>query len=761
MGEAPFHRPLQSAMTLPLAGLSALAGVTLETMMLFWLALTLAVLAVIARPWRWAAVFALAVLMLSGLDLRLRAPEPMPESMGTVTLERVIRIEALERDPNRVRFRGRVDTCPDKRDLIACKPGQSYRLSWYDPEPVVHSGQRWHMTLRLKPNHGYHNFNRFDYGAWLSREGYVATGYVLAHNARLPDASVTLRARLSSMLSHLDARGGRWLDALTLGQGKALTRDEWEQLRDTGTTHLFVVSGLHVGLIVGGLWWVSRRVIKLLCPLDWRTRRAPWFLAGVGALFYATLVGWGPAVSRATIMALIALWVRSGYRAPSPWQGWWLALVLVILIDPSAPGRSGFWLSFGAVAWLLLMWLDRPRPRPWVFLVRTQLFLTLAMAAMLGLSHGQWAPISLAVNLIAVPWVSVVMMPLACLAWIGVLSGIDGFVLPFYAASTAFWEVTAVAARLAPVWTLPEAVTSVWALGVSGAALCLLLPGLGLRTRGVCVCAMLCPVVLVLLNPTPQSFRVTVHDVGQGLAVSVEQAGYRVLYDTGARFRSGFAPISTLWDRPPAFDEVVVSHGDNDHSGGLGWLHEQAVVMARIWRPVAETGAVATARCRAGRGWSHAGTRFTFLWPLAGARLPEGSNDRSCVLLIEHEAIKILLMGDVGRGVERQLLERYGDALRDVDVMVASHHGSRTGSDPAVIRALSPRHVVFSAGKANRYGHPHPEVVASFKALGVCQWRSDLHGAVRFDYVHGELKGASSRTPRGIEPGCLGVESAR
>ena len=155
----------------------------------------------------------------------------------------------------------------------------------------------------------------------------------------------------------------RWLAALTLGAGERLTQDDWDLLNATGTTHLMVISGLHVGLVTSVALWLLRFLARVVTPGRWRLAAWPWWLAGAAALGYAGLAGFEPPALRATVMALLGLWVASGRHAPGPWQAWWLALLVVVTGDPLTVWQPGLWLSFLAVGVLIAAWQGRPVPR--------------------------------------------------------------------------------------------------------------------------------------------------------------------------------------------------------------------------------------------------------------------------------------------------------------------------------------------------------------------------------------------------------------
>ena len=661
----------------------------------------------------------------------------------------------------------------DCRPLAAARPAcerlRRVRLSAFEAPPMQ-PGEHWALTVRLRPPAGFANPHTFDYEAWLWREGIQATGYVRHEPPprRLAESASGLRERA---LSHLEGRAlppraERWLAALTLGAGDRLTADDWALLNASGTTHLMVISGLHVGLVAGFALLLGRGAARLATPGGWRLAVWPWWMAGVAAAGYATLAGLEPPALRALVMALVGLWVASGRHAPGPWQGWWLALAVVLAIDPLSAWRPGLWLSFLAVALLILAWQGRPRPRGvrgWLWaLVRTQLLLAPLMAAAVLLAFARLAPAAPLVNLVAVPVVSSLLVPLGLLGWLLAplppLSALCWWLFAHLSEALARGLEAAVA--WLPLWLPEPALVTPLALCLGLMALLWVLPGLAAPLRATGSLAL--AAVALSLAPAgipPGQLEVRVLDVGQGQLVELRTAGYRALYDAGPRFASGFVPVSVLWPPGQRFDEVIVSHDDIDHAGGVALLAERHRV-GRFLAPPGEEIGVPFAACRRGDSWERDGVRFRFLWP------PEetaalSSNDRSCVLEASVGGERLLITGDVGRRVERAFLL---EAEAPVTLLVAGHHGSQTSSGPQLVQWLTPRQVVYSAGRRNAFGHPHDEVVRRFRGAGSCQWSTALDGALTFR-LGGEAGRAVESTRRqpwrrgGVGADCLALES--
>ncbi len=728
-------------------------------------------LALLALVWRRPALLLpLAAVAWVAAGLLLARGATLPEGLLREDLAIEGRVISVSREERLTRLTLAVSRCvPAAEGRPSCAGLRRVRLSAF-AAPEMRAGEHWAFTVRLRPPAGFGNPHTFDYAAWLWREGIQATGYVRQSPAprRLAEASPGVRERA---LRHLEGKvapplAERWLAALTLGAGERLTADDWALLNASGTTHLMVISGLHVGLVAGFALLLGRGVARLIAPGDWRLAVWPWWLAAAAAAGFAVFSGLAPPALRALVMTLVGLWVASGRHAPGPWQGWWLALATVLLFDPRHAWRPGLWLSFLAVALLILAWQGRPRPRGlrgWLrALVRTQLLLAPMMAAAVLLAFARLAPAAPLVNLVAVPLVSSVMVPLGLLGWLLAplppLSALCWWLFARLSEALAWLLERAVA--LLPLWLPDPHLVTPLALCLGVMALLWAMPGLAGSLRAVGSLALVATALSLSPAGIPHGeLRVRVLDVGQGQLVELRTAGYRALYDAGPRFASGFVPLATLWPPGQRFDEVIVSHDDLDHAGGVPLLVESHRV-GRFLAPPGEEIGVIFDPCLRGRAWERDGVRFRFLWPPADTAALS-SNDRSCVLEAQAGGQRLLITGDVRRRVERSVLL---EAEAPVTLLVAGHHGSRTSSGPQLVQWLTPRHVVYSAGRRNAFGHPHDEVVRRFRRAGSCQWSTALDGALTFTL--GDAAGAGVDAHRrqpwrrgGVGGDCLALES--
>ena len=621
--------------------------------------------------------------------------------------------------------------------------GQRVRLSWLRG-PALRGGERWRLDARLRPPRGTVNRHGFDFERLSVRRQTAALGYVRAGQRLEPPQGVALlastacidalRQRLRDALGRLPLAKGPVLAALAVGDGSAVAPEEMARYRRTGTLHLLVVSGLHVG-IVTALGFLLGRTIGRLTGLAANT--AGTVLALILAAGYMVLAGAGLSVMRATVMSGAALLALAAGRRSPPSAIFACALAAVLVLDPLAPLAAGFWLSFGAVAALVGFFACRAG---WRSKVRGAFFAQLVMAAafapaaamLTGLLH----PLGLVVNLVAVPGISLAVLPLA-LAGVALLATPLGPWLLVGAdfAMTVVDTVLAVSDRLPPVHVADIGGWWIWLALVGGACL-LPVARLALVDLGSAAAVVLLPPLLPRAALAPGQVRLTALDVGQGTAALVETARHRLLYDAGASFPTG----GDMGDRVvlPALrglgyrrlDLVVLSHGDLDHAGGAASVVAEAAVGGLIGGEAVP--GLDVRPCTAGMRWRWDGVEFSVLAPPAGHR--HRGNNASCVLLIDAGRTRALLPGDIERAVEARL------ALPAVDVLLLPHHGSATSSSPGFVAAARPRIAVVANGFGNRFGHPHPAVVARYRAVGAhivstavsgaLVWRSDRPATV-------------------------------
>lgn len=607
------------------------------------------------------------------------------------------------------------------------------RLSWYGG-PALHAGETWRLAVRLKRPHGLVNPQAFDYEAWLLAQRIGATGTVKTGELIYPASGAgAWRDRLRQHLLATPAHGRAGaLAALVLGDGSGLSTADWQVLQATGTVHLMVISGQHIGLLATLLYGLVAGVARLgLWPRRWPWLPCACVLALTGALAYGVLAGFEVPVQRACVMvALVLLW-RWRFRHLGVGLPVLLALLAVLLLEPLASLQPGFWLSFGAVMLLILIFSGRLGAWPWWgTLLRAQWAMAIGLLPLLlalGLPVSASGPLA---NLVAVPVVGLLVVPLALLGTLllplpglgAALLGVAGWVLDWLfglLAQLALWM---------PAW-LPNALPFwAWLLVALGALVLLLPAALPVRSLGL---LMLLP-LLFTAQPRPEHGRAEVWmlDVGQGLAVLIRTQTHEVLYDAGPRFgefdtgeRVVLPSLRALDVR--GLDLLLLSHADSDHAGGAVAIKRGLPVRRVISGEPYKLARTLQAEGCVTERWQWDGVHFS-TWQWADAA---DGNQASCVLRIEASGERLWLTGDIDSQAERALLNS-GLAM-PAHWLLAPHHGSRSSSSAALLAAVKPSAVLISRGAHNAFGHPHAEVMTRYQAIAAQPYDTSLHGAVR------------------------------
>lgn len=608
------------------------------------------------------------------------------------------------------------------------------RVSWYRAGQAVKAGESWRLRLSLRPPRGMLNPGGFDYERWLFAQGIGAVGYVreslenrrlalTAPGSWLPRWRQDIHDRLQAVWQHSPVAG--LLMALTMGVEDGIGRPEWDVLRRTGTAHLIAISGSHIGLVAGLVFFLVRSLVSRLGP---RQRLSPPRIAAlaglVGAWAYAALADFGIPTQRALIMVAMAMGAVVLQRPTHVAHLLALALIAVVLRDPLAVLAPGFWLSFAAVALIAYGVRGRLAPaRGGRLLWRINALTAVGLAPVLLLFFGQMSLVSPFANLLAVPVLGTLLIPL-CLAGALLLPVSPALGQPLLALAEwvmrESWRVlTWIASLPVAQWTHPVPPLGHMALALAGVILLLAPRGVPARWLGL---VMLLPALLYAPERLPPGgFRLTLLDVGQGLAAVVETRHRTLAFDAGAKlsrhFDMGNAVVEPYLRHRGLgrIDVLVISHGDNDHSGGARSLLQVFPVRHLLTSVPDLFRDDAAMSCQAGQGWRWDGVDFQMLGPVAASTR---DNDNSCVLRVRGEGGSVLLTGDIEADAENRLVTRYGSALRS-DVLVVPHHGSKTSSTPALLAAVRPRWGLVPAGYLNRFGFPHREVLERYRAFGI------------------------------------------
>lgn len=687
-------------------------------------------------------------LLYGWLGLQQKLPENM-ENVDLLVTGQVIGLPKVNESATslaRQRFDLKVKQLVLPGDDNSAAAVKQIRINWYQTRTLVTPGEIWRFKVRLKRPHGLANPGGFDYESWLVRRGINATGYVrkdtwnkrleaAGFRAPIDRARFFLYQRLQSLSEY---RYPGILLALLMGERSALTNELWQTFSATGTNHLFVISGLHVGFVALCSYFLARlltRIVVIGAPVIAAQQVAAIFAILVSA-GYCALAGFALPTQRALIMLAVMMSGKVLKRRIRIGDSFILALLLVLFWDPLACRSMGFWLSFGAVGILISgcagrtgqtgLWWRWGRPQ-WVIFVGFIPFLLVFFS--------QFSLISPLVNSFAIPVVGLLVVPLCLLGGVllPITEGLSEWM--FQVADFCLGLLVPILQWMAH-WPLAQVQLnpSMLAIALAGCGVLLLLAPTGLPARWLAVCLFLPLLIDDREQPPDGGYKITVFDVGQGTSVLLETSNHRLLYDVGPGYSESFNSAGTVL--LPFFqrahiryvDRIVVSHSDNDHAGSLPYLIS-ALEFGDII-PGAPLQGMENTRmdsCQSGRVWQWDGVLFQLMQ--ADRSAWTNQNNRSCVLRVDNGRVSFLLTGDIEAVAEQSLVRQFGSRLAS-NILLAPHHGSRTSSSGPFLREVSPELAVFTAGYRNRFGHPKSDILNRYHRLGIGTLDTIRSGAI-------------------------------
>ena len=630
-------------------------------------------------------------------------------------------IDLTKTDYNNIRFNFKTEK-PFKANI---------KLAWYASHPpLLKTGDKWQLLVKLKHNNGMQNLGGFDYEKWLFYENINATGYVKTADLnklikQKNKFSIDIWRQLIREKTQVflqDKKFGGVINAIIIGDRSLMKKANWELFRATNTTHLSVVSGLHIGLIYS--------LVFLLVSFLWRYTTnlsnkipakiiASYFGISI-AFLYALIAGFAIPTERAIIMASVVFLATILQRNYNTWHLYAVSLILVLLINPISVFNIGFWLSFYVVAIIIYTAMLNKNRSFFYKLMYMQLIISITTIPLLYWFFAQGSVLSPLANLIAIPIFSLVTIPISLIGALLTLLNLD------YMASIAFEIGNQSIVYLAYFleflqnlsinqWSYSQQFTFDFIISLAAIFIMLLPKGLKLRRFSILFIALL------LLSPTKEiaknSVLITVFDVGQGLASIIRTKNHTLLFDTGGSSPNGFSIGESvinpylLIKKINYLDKIIISHADNDHAGGLDKVLAKNQVV-QIMTSAPNKIKHSSVLCVSGQSWVWDGILFEILNPENNLQL--SSNNASCVLKVSNDKYSILLTADIEKKTEKYLIKNNKNKLLS-DIMLAPHHGSKTSSTEKFIKAVAAKTVIISSGFRNRFNHPHQTIIKRYK----------------------------------------------
>ena len=609
--------------------------------------------------------------------------------------------------------------------LNAVPVSMNAQLRCYRDCAALNSGQKIEVTAKLKRPRNRGNPNSFNIEGYMQAQHIQWIGYIRPKSLRILSESsnkgwinskrMALSKRLDTLA--LSKEANALITALSLGDSQKISDRDWSLFRNTGTAHLMVISGAHISLVSGFVFFLALFFLKRipLLPLWIPSQKIAAILAMMFGLFYVLLAGAAVPAQRAWIGCCLFFLRYICTRVITGWLAWRYALVCVLLVEPHAAITKGFYLSFIAVA-ILLIANQRFRSSGIKKILIMQASCLIGLMPLTLYCFGYGAFSGFFANVLAIPFVGFLMVPLALLMQI-----IQGIGLEYlsYLANTLSGAL---------LYYL-QVVDEMSFLNITGSYSFLVFPIACL----VAIFALLLFPKKYMLLPTglifcaafnistgtirPKSTQMDIIDVGQGLSILIRTQKHALLYDTGGKYYKG-PDMGSIAIVPylkylgiKKLDALIISHPDLDHRGGLDSIEK--VISARDFIVDDPKYYNRGKNCHTQSPWVWDGVHFEFLaLPVPMKR----KNNHSCVLRVYTAHGQWLLTGDIERESERWLVDNYKSKLPS-RVLVVPHHGSKSSSSEYFLNAVKPKVAVISSGYDNRFHFPHEAVINRYNAI--------------------------------------------
>lgn len=623
------------------------------------------------------------------------------------------------------------------------------QLTWNHANGIPYAGQLWLLKLNIKAIHGRLNQGSFDLQRWAVSQHMLL--HATVKEAQLIYDSRSLRQRIiSSVINKLSVYSqSPIMIALLFGERGKLEKALQQQLLYSGIGHLMAISGMHIMLIAAISLSLSK-LIQLLVPTYCITLKLPWIISFTTALSYAWLSGMNPPALRAILIFGLYLIARLKGYTIGRWQSWLYVLSLLIFIDPLVILSNSFWLSCFAVASLIFLYQWAPLPKiivrrkRWYFIHLCQLqiglsilLLPLQLTIFNGFSLG-----GLVANLIAIPTISFIVLPLLFMGLLLFLLKIELFGDPlWYLANKAIGLLLSLNNYFTSHWVnSDERFTYIVFIGWITIIIWRLLSW---RHYGLTCFLLLLLMVCPFFHKPAYRWRVDMLDIGHGLSIVIQQDHQAIIYDTGQRYENSSAAekqiIPFLHFHHLTPELMIISHQHNDHSGGMAEIkkHYPAIKLIssnKNW-PNQEV-------CIQGNKWQWLGLTLEILWPLELADY--AGNSHSCVVRISDGKFSLLLTGDLEKEQELQLTKNVASSLHST-ILQIPHHASNTSSSYAFLANVQPELAINSVARYNPWGLPSKKTLVRYQQLQIPLSSTDHVGQITIYFYDDDWQMTSYR----------------
>lgn len=654
-------------------------------------------------------------------------------------------------------------------------------------------GQYYQLNGVIKPAHSYAVKGVFDQEKWLLQQNVMGTvqvhsvqsiteeelkqlglhDYIQQQSrwmAQLKRYAEQKRLQFRQYIEAQPLKNKGLLLALLTGDEYLLSNSVKEQFKQLGISHLLAISGPHVLIFAFMLCFIVNIIISKFIPHVFLLMPRPYFLVIpflISVVVYTAFVGFEIPAMRTCLTVLVMSAVILLKQKIQALKLLLCSASLLLFLDPFGILSAAFWLSYGACFILIRVYqtiqtqtqadvIESDSQRIEVVTLKSKIILFfkilfdsqwkifIALFPLIALIFQQVSWISPLINLIAIPLIGAVIVPLEVVgACFSVISDSLGFVF-FYLADVGLSFLLGCLGLLQMIFK-PNlswlALSPLMILLIGCAVFILFLP------RGVVpkFWAILCFVPIFMGLQKQPKFRLTVLDVGQGQSIFMQMSNQNMMIDIGGNYDETKFSVGRQIILPYLYgqgtsqlDWMFLTHLDQDHAGAFDSVQQEMPIKQVYSNQLDERfDSHKFHYCHAGQKWKVKNIKIEVLSPQKkDLNFTTGQqNEHSCVLYIQVPQSKgyqnFLIMGDAGWETEYGLLQQFPDLK--VDVLILGHHGSQHSSSFDFLKRLKPKLAIASAGYENRYQHPHPIVLERLKALSIPLETTIDHGSIEFE----------------------------
>ncbi len=616
-------------------------------------------------------------------------------------------------------------------------------------------GDTFNATLSFKPARALLNQGSVQPLSYFTAQKIVLTGYGEQDDITQPDVQQLDKQRgniqqrwfdYSTILTQHQQYAGV-LQALLTGNKQGISTTEKHWLQQQGIGHLLAISGLHIGIVFVWSYWLFSLLLRLILLLTQQVQQLTQLSAYpvIGALgiawLFAFVTGLQPSSLRATSLLTLFVLTKLTHKHVSLPGTLLLTAAISIIVQPFSLLNPGFWLSHIAIITIftVLFFVSTHGPANLFTRLKQMMIIQLALAASLTpltiFLFDSSAPAGLITNLIAVPTVSLITVPTLALGVIeSTLAGSTHLItLSNATISMLFSIVTDMSNYLSPLVICSVLIAIiiyiVWLQRILSKSQ---LQQSVVVTIALTMTASVNQSDYVKLNSSPDSTQWTLHvmDPGQGSLAVIIKNNRAILFDTGPAWNTSDAIEKVLLpflaqQNIPTIDLAFISHGDNDHAGGLNTLmkHSPATqVISRIHNTCQAQAII----------WQQ--LHIDFLQQYS----EQHSNDNACIVKVSDEQFSVLFPGDISRKTELALIKENRLPLNST-ILIVPHHGSNTSSSETFINRVNPDIAIYSTGYNNRFKFPANKVRARYDDNHTIQFNTAMTGQITLGIEQGKL----------------------